>query len=268
MRQFFNFFIHSNLFISLCSSLLYIYYGIKLQQNFFISTVFFVLSGTYISYHIVRIGPWLRGKSIDSFFPSWYKKNKYYSILSILFSLFVSAYTIFDLNLIQVSIMAISFAIVLSYETVLTSFIELRKLPYGKSFFISFSWALVCVGLHFEELNRELILNFIDCLFLIFLLCIPFDMKDKEFDVSQGLRSIPTLMSTASLAPLLIILFSLYLILSNTYLSPQTSYISSTISVIIFSVVQVSFLLKRNIPWPALYLCIDGIIIIKVSFLF
>jgi hypothetical protein len=268
MRQFFNFLVHSNIFIALCSSLLFIYYGIKLQQNFFISTVFFVFAGTYISYHIVRIAPWLRGRQIESFFPTWYKKNKFYSIISLISALAMAIYTIFDLALIQVSTIIVSFIIVLLYETVLTSFIELRKVPYGKPLFISLSWTLVCVGLHYKGLNKQIVLNSIDCFSLIFLLCLPFDMKDKEIDKSQGIRSIPNLISIKVLVPTMIIIFTLYLIVSNVYLSPQASGLSSALSFLIFSGVQVSFLLKRNITPLALYLCIDGIIIIKTSFLF
>jgi hypothetical protein len=268
MRRFFNFLVTSNLYIAICASSLYCYYGIKMQENFFLSTVALVFSGTFLSYHIVRIGPWLRGKNCSPLFPKWYKKNRLFTFLSITLTILIAIFAITNLKKYQLLFMLFSFVVVLFYETIISTRLQLRRLPYTKPFIIALSWTLTCVGLHFDSFNSYFFLNAIDCFIFILLLCIPFDMKDREIDSKQGLKSFANQFEIKTLSCYLIILFAVYLALSTNMLSPRPVSLSIISIFLLYSWVQLMFFFKKQLSPLTTYLCIDGIIILKACFIF
>jgi len=254
MNQFFNFFLTSNVYISFAASLLYLHYAFVLEKNFFLSTPLFVFGGTYISYHLVRFIPYQKGEIIEGEFSMWYQQHSLFFKLSILITFGICLYAVFDLMRMQIFWMAIAFLIVILYENILLKNFNLRGISYLKPFIISLAWTLVCVGFHSYSL-----FYLVDCFLFIGLLCIPFDIKDKEFDQRQNVKTLAHLfLKNHFLYYLLIFLFSLYLLFMTTCLEYHYSYFTIFTMFLLYGLGL--YKMKNS---TLFYYCLDGIIIIR-----
>jgi len=205
MTKFFDFLVNSNVFISTCSFFLYLFYSLKSETNFFISTALLVFSGTFLCYHLLRFIPLKRGHFIEKSLNDYYKNHKLFNIQSVCIAIPLVLFGLWDLAHFNLVLLMISGVIVILYEKILFQSFEIRKIPYIKPFVIAFVWTIVCTCLN-EQFYIE---DIIDCFVFILLLSIPFDIKDLKSDSSQNLLTIPILLK-GRIYPLLAFFYFLY----------------------------------------------------------
>lgn len=259
MNQFFSFFIQSNLYISAAASLLYLYYALYLGVNFFLTTPLFVFSGTYLSYHLVRYIPFVQKQFVEDEFKQWYLKYHYFFILSIALNLIILIFTLKDLSNQQIGLMAITFVPVVLYEKILTRKFHLRKIHYLKPFVIALCWSLVCVGLHLQAPLYQYLLSLIECFLFISMLCIAFDLKDKQSDQLQQIITLAHKTSNRNFSLFIIFAFGSYQFIRLKLLDQGTNLPwGAVMEFVVFS------LGLKSLNYPILfYVLIDGVIIIR-----
>jgi 4-hydroxybenzoate polyprenyltransferase len=175
------------------------------------------------------------------------------NLLGIIAAMAILLAGIFDLDPYSFTILGISFTLVLIYENIFFSSFNLRKSPYGKPFVISLVWTLV--GTSFN--GTPDLVDFLDCYIFIFLLCIPFDLKDLESDKNQGIKTLPLLFKEKT--PLLLgVFFTLY----SSVFYQFTGEFFFIFAPIIFSIL---ISLKKRSSF-IFHLGFDGIIIMRFLF--
>lgn len=253
--MFLKYLIQSNVYISICSSSLFVYYGLLLDRNFFFSNILGIFFGTLLSYFLVRhVGKKKNQEDKTSFLKdSLGFKNGSFVFLCGLPCL----YSLIDLSCIQIFLCLLVALIVLTYEKLLSDK-GLRDFPYLKPFVISLCWTIVCVGLHYQSLDTLFLLLILECFLFIFALNLLFDFKDKEVDKVQGLKSL------THIFPSHYTLIFLYLLLCISFLI-SSLYLSLTMTLMIVALSTCFYLLAiATIKKPLLFaFCADGIILIK-----
>ena len=254
MTKFFSFFIHSNLYISFASTLLYFFYALALGKNFFLTTPLLVFALTFSGYHFVRFFPAIKGDPHSLFYKDWYEEHRFFLLMSMFVAIGVVAFGLIDLTIWQYMMLIGSLVITLLYEKVVFKQFSLRSLPFAKPFVIALAWTITCVGLITTEINDYLF--FIDAFFLIFILCFVVDLQDKEVDELQGVKTFANSMGQKSSLSICLILFCAYLIYSWVYLNQNPIIIFIQLSLFILSL---KFIDKKIL----FHYLIDGIIICK-----
>lgn len=202
-NRFLDFIIYGNVFIAFCAAFSTLA-TVKLLNTSpssdakGIELAFFVGSATFFLYNLHKpVTYFLRKQFINN---QRFVRTKAFerplSILSILAFVFCTYY-FFQLNIaaqiLLVSMGILSFAYVLP---VLGNGRRLRDVAFLKIFLIAVVWSAVVVGLPFLTLNKGEISSkfWLLCLersSFIFALCIPFDIRDMEWDSQTKVKTIP-----------------------------------------------------------------------------
>ncbi|MBT4791310.1 MAG: hypothetical protein HON90_07050 [Halobacteriovoraceae bacterium] len=252
MIKFYNFIIHSNLFISVAALSLYLFYSLKSNYNFSIATMFFVLGGTYFSYHLLRFIPFKKGFFVEEPIVTFYKNHNLYLYGSILISsifIFIGLQAYEHINFTTV---VLCLVITLLYEKILTNKFELRAIPYLKSLLIALVWSFMATKLNSDSAE---LFDTIECFIFILLLTLPFELKDLASDIKQNIKSFPTVLKDK----FKIILCSLYFIYAIFYyLQTAEAFLLVSIPIYFGSF----YLSKKNSLWY--YLGFDGLIILRL----
>jgi 4-hydroxybenzoate polyprenyltransferase len=156
----------------------------------------FVFCATFFLYNIHKpITYWLKKEFITN--PRFQNAKRFEAPLSIL--TFVAALICLNCFFLfkQTGQQAVIISSVLSMAYVLP-FLRgkrLRDLPYLKIILISTVWAIVCVMLPISLIGRGWglpeSLMFLEKIFFIFALTIPFDIRDMVWDAETGVKTIP-----------------------------------------------------------------------------
>lgn len=257
MTKFFSFFIRSNIYISLAATLLYFYYALLLEKNFFLSTPLLVFSLTFMGYHFVRFFPAIKGDPHSKFYKDWYEDHRFFLLISMAIAITVMIFGVLDLATWQLAMLGGASLLTLLYEKVIFKGFSLRSLPFAKPFVIALAWSLSCVGLHSKEIITDY-LSFLDCFFLIFILCFVFDLQDKEVDKLQGVKTFAHTLSLKTVMLISFFFFILYLVFSYFLVNPM-EWIALLVIQLFFLAAGLK-LINRKILFHYL---IDGIIILK-----
>ncbi|MBL4746956.1 MAG: hypothetical protein JKY08_11405 [Flavobacteriaceae bacterium] len=156
--------------------------------------VFFVFLSTIVSYNFIRL---VRLETIQSWMAVWLDKNrKLMLVLSGICGLFLLV-LLSQLRWEAIGTL-IPFFIVTFFYSVPFFYTKrsLRFTPGIKLFLIAFSWAGVTVFFPLVDaeytVNVEILVVFIQRVFLVMALTIPFDIRDLNYDASH-LKTIPQL---------------------------------------------------------------------------
>lgn len=256
MIKFFSFFVTSNLFISLNAFCLYLLYAFKEKSNFFLSTPILVFSITYMGYHALRFIPWKKyGQDIGAETVDFYNNFKILFSVSILIALASFIYGVLEFNQNQYIVLISIMVLGLLYERILTSSFSLRGIPYGKPFIIAFTWSLTCAGL-VEDITISM---FMDCFIFIFLLSIPFDIKDRAQDKKENIKTFATeyFFKTKLISSALFLIYGVY-----QYLEVR-EYIFLILIPLYLTLMYLPK--KNNLTY---YYGFDGIVLIRCLFYF
>lgn len=200
---------HSNLIISTASTSLYLYYSFISNINISLYIVNIVFFGTYIVYHLQRLGQYHFHLSLNDDLKQFYQTYRYRIFITTLVAFISIFFSLNQLDLKEVSLLTLSFIISLLYIKIPFSSISLRHLPYAKAICIALVWSLVC-----SQLANINMVNGLDAFFFILLLCIPFDIKDflddqKENIITFASANMQKLKKTLSLLSILYALFGI-----------------------------------------------------------
>ncbi len=197
MRALLDFFVYSNLFIAVCAvAMVDQTFQLVLHEKTDCNLSFFVLFSTLCSYsfhwwlptHVTGVSP--RTKWVDNL----------RIVYVILFIIGLAGSLVFFFRLSQYwPWLLLSAFVTFLYSAPKIShplFKSLRKVALGKTIFLAFVWMFVTTVLPLVVSGKELpgdhILFILSRFFLIYAICILFDLRDKEADKAAGIRSLVT----------------------------------------------------------------------------
>lgn len=210
-----RFFIYSNLFIAVCAVLM-VNQTSQLLLNSYpgIHLTAFVFFATLCSYSF----HWYLTSS--SVLPSpriiWLKKN--HAVHLFLFFVGFAGSAVFFFYLLPIW----PWLLVSAFVTFLYSapkiphqyFRALRKVAIGKTIFLAFVWMYVTTVLPIVESgaawSSDFILFMISRFFLIYAICILFDLRDREDDKAAGIRSLITYLNETAISNIFVISLILF----------------------------------------------------------
>ncbi len=270
-RNFFRNLVYSDLFIAFCALMM----AWETQQVFSHPDsiiLFFIFFSTLCSYSFHSL--------LNTIYPAatarheWNIKNKPVLITTfILSALLVFVYTWKLRNdILYIGIGAVATFLYSAPNIPLKPFIFLRRIAFGKTIFLAGVWTYVTgvlpilmgrTGLsagHYFFLGSRL--------FLVYAICILFDLKDRAEDSKKGIRALPTVLSEKSIR------FIYFLSLSFSLTSSIMMY-SSGIDLYVFIFMLVPMLLCLFIYNEAInrqddlfyYIILDGMMMLSALLL-
>lgn len=251
--------IQSNIYVSLCSSALFIYYGLLLEKNLFFSNIMGVFLGTLISYFFVRNVALLKSRSRSD---SFIERIGLGTVILLSLSVGACLYSVKDLSTIQITLCFVVTTIVLLYERLISKK-GLRDLPYFKPFAIAVCWTIICIGLHYEELDQKFLILCTECFIFIFSLNLLFDFKDKKTDQDFGLKSFTHLFPSFQTLIMIYIILGFSFFISSHYLPTNTALMITFFSTIFYILATTTRKKEFHFAFFA-----DGIILVKCLFYF
>lgn len=210
-----RFFIYSNLFIAVCAVLM-VNQTSQLLLNSYpcIHLTAFVFFATLCSYSF----HWYLTSS--SALPSprivWLKKNHSVHLVIFFIGLVGSAVFFFYLRPIWPWLLVSAFITFLYSAPKIPNkyFRALRKVAIGKTIFLAFVWMYVTTVLPIVESgaawSSDFILFMISRFFLIYAICILFDLRDREDDKAAGIRSLITYLNETAISNIFVISLVLF----------------------------------------------------------
>ncbi len=197
----FDFIIYGNVFIAICaamSTLSTTFILTNLINKNDLKLALFVGAATFFLYNLHKpITYFLRKQFIEN---QRFKRTKTFqiplSILTILTGIYC-LYFFFKLALnAQILLIGMAFLSLGYVLPILGKGRRLRDLAYLKIFLIAIVWAAITVVLPLLDLNIPMRNTFILQLFIervcfIFALCIPFDIRDMDWDLKTNVKTIP-----------------------------------------------------------------------------
>ena len=193
-----SFFIFSNLFITFCAVVMSIYTAAVFHLAYNLPLLLFTASGTLCSYSFHWLLPSTHTELSSR--EKWSLKNR--SLLFVLF--FIGAagsfYSILPLmkNINALIPMIILTFLYSSGKLPRGPFIFFRKYFIGKTIYLALMWSLVTVYLPIAVSNLPWSIShtffLINRFFFLFAICILFDLRDKDADTMQGIKSFITIL--------------------------------------------------------------------------
>ncbi len=198
-----RFVVFANFFITLCAVVMSIYTSVFFSMEINIALLLFTASGTLCSYSF----HWLLPSAHTLLSPreKWSLANR-----NILFILFFagSSGAVYSAYLLLAHLPALLPLIILTFlyssgKLPRGPFVFFRKYFIGKTIYLALMWSLVTVYLPVVISNAEWkvahTLFLLNRFFFLFAVCILFDLRDKELDALQGIRSLITLLTRSSI---------------------------------------------------------------------
>jgi 4-hydroxybenzoate polyprenyltransferase len=218
--QMIKFIVFTNIFIVICSLVMSVYTSLlfKLPVNY--SLLLFTASGTLCSYSL----HWALPSTHLPLSPRerWSRANRVLLLLLFCFGFLLSFYSFLELRQyfnVIVPLIILTF-LYSSGKLPAGPFRFFRKYFIGKTIYLAAMWTLVTAflplyisGLSWNASHSIFIIN---RFFFLFAICILFDLRDRDADSAQGIRSLITLLNPGGIR----ILF---------YSSLALSFLSTTI---------------------------------------
>ena len=274
-----DFIIYGNVFIAFCAAMSTYSTGLILSvpthSSFIIyhsSLPIFVGAATFFLYNLHKpVTYFLKKQFIEN---QRFTRTKAFqgplSILSIL-AVIYCIYYFFQLKTASQWVLILMAFLSLGYVLpILGNGRRLRDIPYLKIFLIAIVWSVITVGLPFLELNNNIPTAHFLCLCMgrscfIFALCIPFDIRDMDWDSRTNVKTIPLSIGVEK-AKMLAIL-ALIVSLSMNYLGKNTIVASPIHDFKIISVYAITafMILKthKNRSDYFFYGGVDGMILLQ-----
>lgn len=271
--QLLDFFVYSNLLISIASFLFTLQTAVVFNYAanaaaFFATTNFIA---TFSLYNLQRI--YQSTKQLKAPRLQWYSQNK--RLLFTLIFVFTSLYyLVFKENYVafKVGILAYIPAAIFSLLYFLPP-LALRRLPYFKILFIAVIWVYtgVIIPLMYSNTMLTAFTNFhaneytylIAQFCFIAAICIPFDIRDVENDKKQGIKTLPAHIGLSTAKKIGILLLLCYMVLSQ---NTQQLIVNFIVGVTGMILVHFSTEHKHRYYYSVL---VDGLIILQfVLYLF
>jgi len=263
-----DYLVFGNIYIALCAVLMahYTFSFFNSPANY--TLLFFIFFASISSY------------SFHSFLPSsakdysakvtWSLQHKKYFFILLLTGSIASLTLLFyleqDLKLLLV--LAVFTVLYSSPKIKFDKFSFFKRFGTAKTLYLTIVWTLVTVSLPLSSSNHfntnEGIILFVNRFLLIYAVCILFDLKDKEFDIQRGIKSIVTILSDKAVHNVLIICLILFFISSAAFYIFNYSLIS--IAILSAPGVVLLFILEKSKNTKSDYwysILLDGIMMLS-----
>lgn len=207
-------FVFTNIFITLCAIAMSLYTSLFFSVSINSKLILFTAAGTICSYSF----HWLLPSSHSQLSPreKWSVSNR---LVLLVFFIAGAAASLYSAALLSDHLRELLPLIILTFlyssgRLPRGPFVIFRKYFIGKTIYLALIWSLVTVYLPLAMSNNEWetahILFLLNRFFFLFAICILFDLRDKELDTLQGIRSLITMLTRGGIKKL----FFLSLILS------------------------------------------------------
>ena len=207
----FDFIIYGNVFIAFCAAMSTYATGLLINSAY---TTFASQDSSFIIHHLslpIFVGAatfflYNLHKPVTYFLKKQFIENQRFtrtkafreplSILSIL-AVIYCIYYFFQLKIMSQCVLILMAFLSLGYVLpILGNRQRLRDIPYLKIFLIAIVWSVITVGLPFLELNNntstsQLLRLCVERSCFIFALCMPFDIRDMDWDSRTNVKTIP-----------------------------------------------------------------------------
>lgn len=214
VRKLFQFYIHSNIHVSIAAACMVLLTGFYFNINS-IDVSLFVGFSTFVAYNWIRYLKY-RNKGLREDVCAWFEKNK---VLLVLLIGMACCYLIvllrtFKIDSLFVMIPFLGVTIFYIYPLEYGSKkISLRKIPGLKIFCIAISWSGLIVLLPLVQnnlsVNTNVLLFFLQQFLFVLVLTIPFDLRDMRFDKKE-LKTIPQVLGVIPTKVVGIVLIALF----------------------------------------------------------
>lgn len=180
---------------------------------------------------------------------AWLKKNKNIHGYFLLAGLAGTAYTLFyfQQHLHWIAIAALATFLYTAPKLPIPALRQLRKVALGKTIFLAAVWTYVTVVLPVlissQAWSERLTFFCISKYFLIYMICILFDYRDREDDKAAGVRSLITYLSPAAIQRLFYVSFALFL--AGTFGAAAHAFSSYTIAALLAPGILCALLYRR-----------------------
>jgi 4-hydroxybenzoate polyprenyltransferase len=270
-----GFILYGNFIIALCATMS-VLSTVVLFDSFVdendIKLALFVGAATFFLYNIHKpITYFLRQQFIDN--QRFTRTKQFRGPLSIwsIFAVFYCLYFFFYLKLNSQILLILTAILSLSYVLpILGKGRRLRDLSYLKIFLIALVWSFTTVLLPYLDRNKPLSNIYIWQLFIeracfIFALCLPFDIRDIDWDSQTNVKTIPLSIGAkkskiVGIFALIIACLMVILLKNATFYS---DYLSLKLSVIYAITALILLKTHKNRPDYFFYGLVDGMIILQ-----
>ncbi len=209
IKRLVDFYVFGNIHVALAAASLSLitmhYFGV-----FDYLVPLFIFFSTLLSYNFIRL---YRRPELDSWFYKWVTQHRKLLRLIALCSLLMLIYLTASLNLKALILLAPLAVLTYFYSVPPMGQVSLRVVPGFKLFLIAAVWAVVTVflpAIQYEiKLSTDLLITFIQRVFFIAAITLPFDLRDLNFDKST-LKTVPQVhgvQKTKKIGLLLLMLF-------------------------------------------------------------
>jgi 4-hydroxybenzoate polyprenyltransferase len=265
-RNFFNFFIYSNLFIALCAVLMvYQTYELLLHTTPAFYFTAFIFSATICSYSFHW---YLTPTDIEIISPRTQWLSRYKKIHLALFFIGLAGAAgsgFFLLNHWYWLLLSAFITFLYSAPKIPHPYFKLlRKVALAKTVFLAFVWMYVTTILPLlisdQPWRTDFSLFAAGRFFLIYAICILFDYRDREYDKSIGIRSLITWLSDKNITLLFIISLLFFLIFTGWLI--RYGYSSGVVIILLLPGAITAGLYryaKRNFSDMLYYFVLDGL---------
>jgi len=201
---------------------------------------------------------------------SWGASHKKYLFALLLIGSIGSVITLFYLKqdiklLLGVAVFTVLYS---SPKIKFEKFTFFKRFGTAKTLYLTIVWTLVTVSLPLSSMSSysstEAILFFVNRFLLIYAVCILFDLKDKQFDINRGIKSIVTVLSERTVHNILIGCLILFFISSAAFYIFNYSLI--TIAILVLPGILLLFLLDKSKKTKSDYwysILLDGIMMLS-----
>lgn len=262
----FNFLIYSNLFIAGCAVLMVSQsYQLLLQWSpdlYFLGFVFFSAVCSYSFHFYLSPDP-----GISSSRAEWQQRNPSIHLIFLVIGFIGSL--IFFLPFVKywpwLVLPAITTFLYSAPKIPNKYFRVLRKLAFGKTIFLALVWTYVTsilpIIISGQSWQPDFYFFAISRFFMIYLVCILFDYRDREDDKAKGIRSLITYLGESSIRNLF--LFSLCLFAASTTCLLFYQYTVLTVLILLIPGIITAALFNRarkNFSDVFYYFLLDGLL--------
>lgn len=198
LSSLFDYFVFGNLFIAICASMMSYYTFAVYEASVNYTLLGFIFFASISSYSLHSYLP--TSEKIYSQKVAWILSHKKYLLTTLIIGITGSLIFLFlfkqDLKLIlALTILTVLYS---SPKIKFDKFTFFKKFGTAKTFYLAAIWTLVTVSLPLSLIdsdnNFKAILFFVNRFLLIYTICILFDLKDKEYDIKRGIKSIVTIL--------------------------------------------------------------------------
>ncbi len=258
-------FAYTNLFISFCAFCLCMQTNYVINTNVTTNQILYALLlflGTFVVYNLQRCYISFYFSKNTNVRSSYYYKYRFVYLCLIILCLISSLFILFQIGFKSFILLSVLFSVSLFYFLPKTN---LRKFTYLKPTVVAAVWTASAVVIPFYladlKINSSHLQYIIAQFILLIALCIPFDIRDMQYDLEKNTITLPVKFGLAKTKILIYILVLVYALLMCLYLNKTLSILL----VIAFSTLCLLaiYKIKPSTPQVYYYFVVDGFIVLQ-----